>query len=252
MSDREEPLGGGYVNAVVRVGSTVRRRLTEPRPFAHDLLHVLEDAGWSGAPRFLGFDEEGREVLSWIEGHVPWSGTDDPPGIYDDGAVAAVARLVRALHDLTAASPLAEGGEVVCHNDLSPKNTVYQQVRVDDVVAWRPIAFIDWDAAAPGLRIHDVAHVAWQWAANTATSPAAAAQRVRVVVEAYGLDRERRSNLVDTILWWQDRCWRGIQAQIDEGNPAVHHLLDANAVGAVRADFEWTLHHRTALDAALA
>jgi hypothetical protein len=217
----------------------------------HDLLRALEDAGWSGAPRFLGFDEEGREVLSWIEGHVPWSGIDDTPGIDDNGSVAAVARLARALHDLTAASPLAEGGEVVCHNDLSPKNTVYQQARVVDGATWRPIAFIDWDAAAPGLRIHDVAHIAWQWAANTASSPAAAAQRIRVVVDAYGLDPDGRSNLVDTILWWQDRCWRGIQAQIDERNPAVRRLVEADAVGAVRADFEWTLHHRPALDAAL-
>jgi thiamine kinase-like enzyme len=193
-------------------------------------------------------------VLSWIEGHVPWAGIDDPPGIYDDGSATAVARLARAFHDLTAVSPLADRGEVVCHNDLSPKNTVYQQVRVDDAdgVTWRPIAFIDWDAAAPGLRIHDVAHISWQWAANTASSPATAARRIRVIADAYGLDIEGRGNLVDTILWWQDRCWRGIQAQIDEGNQAVRRLVEADAVGAVRADFEWTLHHRKALDAAVA
>jgi hypothetical protein len=34
--------------------------------------------------------------------------------------------LVREFHDLTAGTPLATGGEVVCHNDLSPKNTVYR------------------------------------------------------------------------------------------------------------------------------
>ncbi len=27
----------------------------------------------------------------------------------------------------------------------------------------RPFAFIDWDIAAPGSRIHDVAHVCWQY-----------------------------------------------------------------------------------------
>ena len=49
-----------------------------------------------------------------------------------------------------------------------------------------------------------------------------------------------------------DRCSQGIQAQIDEGNPAVRRLVEADALGSVRADFEWTLHHRKALDAAVA
>jgi hypothetical protein len=48
-----------------------------------------------------------REILSWIDGHVPWSGVDEPPGVYGDAAVARVARLVRELHDLTAGTPLA-------------------------------------------------------------------------------------------------------------------------------------------------
>ena len=175
----------------------------------HELLRTLEDAGWTGAPRFLGIDEHGREVLSWIDGHVPWSGVDEPPSVYDERAVAGVARLVRELHDLTAGSPLAGDGDVVCHNDLSLKNTVYREVSEDGDVTWRPVAFIDWDAAAPGRRIHDVAHLAWQWAANTSSAPESAARLVRVAADAYGLEPADRAELVDTILWWQDRCWRG-------------------------------------------
>ncbi len=67
--------------------------------------------------------------------------------------------MVREFHDLTAGTPLARGAEVVCHNDLSPKNTVY---RGDDGAVLMPAAFLDWDLAAPGERIHDVAHVCWQ------------------------------------------------------------------------------------------
>ena len=224
----------------------------EPRPFVRDLLRVLEEAGWAGAPRFLGMDEEGREVLSWIDGHVPWSGIDEPPSVYDEGSVARVAQLARELHDLTADSPLADGGDVVCHNDLSLKNTVYRETVENGHVIWRPVAFVDWDLAAPGLRIHDVAHIAWQWAANTTSSPDAAARLVRVAVDAYGLDRAGRADLVDTILWWQDRCWRGIQAKIDSDPESVRRLTEAGAVQAVRADYDWTLRHRDILNAALA
>lgn len=49
------------------------------------------------------------------------------------------AGLVREFHDLTAGSTLAGDAEVVCHNDLSPKNTVYR----DPGTGLRPVAFID-------------------------------------------------------------------------------------------------------------
>jgi hypothetical protein len=248
---REERLEGGYINHAVRVGDTVRREIQAPRPFVHDLLRLFEDAGWSGAPRFMGVDAEGREILSWISGLVPWSGIDEPPGIYDDASVAVVAKLVREFHDLTASSPLAGGGNVVCHNDLSPKNTVYR-ARPEDPAQWRPVAFIDWDHAAPGFRLHDLAHVAWQWAANATSTPDVAARLVRVAADSYGLDRTGRADLVDTILWWQDRCWRGIQNRIDRGSKNVRRLEDAGAVGAVRADYQWTVRNRSVLDAALA
>jgi len=106
VTDRDSPLRGGYINAVVRAGDTVRRQVREPRPFVHDLLRRL----------------------------------DEP----------------------------------------------------DD-----------------------------------------------------------RAALVDTILWWQDRCWRGIQAEIDAGTEAVRGLAEAGAVAAVLADFEWTRRHRGTLEAGL-
>ncbi|MEO6087831.1 MAG: hypothetical protein ABIQ18_32435 [Umezawaea sp.] len=64
----EQRLPGGFVNEVVRVGDTVRR----PRSgeFAHRLLEQLD--GWAGAPRLLGVDSRGREVLEFLDGHVAW------------------------------------------------------------------------------------------------------------------------------------------------------------------------------------
>ena len=64
------------------------------------------------------------------------------------------AELVREFHDLTPGTPLAGDAQVVCHNDLAPNNTVYSP----GGSGLRPVAFIDWDLAAPGQRIHDVAH----------------------------------------------------------------------------------------------
>jgi hypothetical protein len=65
------------------------------------------------------------------------------------------------------------------------------------------------------------------------------------------LDGAGRAGLVDRILWWQDRCWRGIQQPIDRGPKSVGRLKDAAAVDAVRAGYDWTFRNRRILDAAL-
>jgi hypothetical protein len=242
----EQHLPGGLVNAVVRVGDTVHRPPSPNAGFIHDLLGHLARRGWPGAPRFLGTDAEGREVLSYLEGHVAWA-PEQPAAVGSDESLATVARLVRQLHDLTAGIPLAGTAEVVCHNDLSPRNTVYRNAGR----GLRPVAFIDWDLAAPGDRLHDLAHACWQFLGlGPATNdPAGAARRMRLLCDSYGL--EDRARLVETILWWQDRCWRGIEAEATAGNPAMRRLCDQGAAADVRAAAAWVAAHRDLLQAAI-
>lgn len=229
---RPQPLPGGFIAAPVRIGDTVRKPPPRDPAFVHRLLGHFEQHGWTGAPRCLGTDDQGRDVLSFIDGDVPWQAGRLPA----PESLAATARLVRAFHDLTAGTGLAGDGEVVCHNDLSPKNTVYR----DGV----PVAFIDWDIAAPGRRIHDVAHLCWQFAGLD--DPEEVGARWRTIADGYRL--EDRSPLVDTVLWWQDRCWRGILAAADAGDPAMARLR--TAVPSIRAAHDWTARNRHRLAAA--
>lgn len=242
----EELLRGGFVTEVVRVGDTVRRRPGRNPGFVHRLLECLERAGWDGAPRFRGVGEEGREILSFLPGHVPWQPAEQMRARSDESLTVA-AELVRQFHDLTAGTCLAGGCEVVCHNDLSPKNTVYR----DRAGVLRPVAFIDWDIAAPGQRIHDIAHVCWQYAGlgPQIEDTAQACWQVRIICDAYGL--ADRAAVVDTILWWQDRCWRGIQAGAAAGDPAMTRLHDSGAAQQVRQQRAWVTRHRTELQADL-
>ena len=241
----EDRLPGGFVTPVVRVGNTVRRRLPDHPEFVHALLQWFERRGWDGAPRFLGTDELGREVLSLVDGHVAWAKAQSP-SVTSDASVARVAALVREFHDLSAGTPLAAGAEVVCHNDLSPKNTVYR----DGGTGLVPVAFIDWDIAAPGKRIHDIAHVCWQFLGlgpGLGADVADAGRRMRLVCDAYGL--ADRSDLLETILWWQDRCWRGIAAQAAAGDPAMIRLRDSGAARTVRDADDWVSSQRAELAA---
>ncbi|WP_309062463.1 phosphotransferase [Streptomyces sp.] len=211
-----------------------------------DLLRLLEAGGWDGAPRFLGVDDKGREVLGHLDGHVAWE-PRQPAAVSSDESLVAVVRLVREFHDPTAGSSLAGTQEVVCHNDLSPKNTVYRPVGGE----LRPVAFIDWDLAAPGARIHDVAHVCWQYLAlgPSVADATEAARRTRLIADGYEL--QDRRPLIPTILWWQDRCRRGIEREAGAGDAAMRRLCDAGAVTEVQRAYQWVSDHRDALERAL-
>ncbi len=53
----------------------------------------------------------------------------------------------------------------------------------------------------------------------------AAARRMRLICDAYGLDD--RVGLLPAIVWWQDRCQRGIEADAARGSAAMTRLRDS-------------------------
>lgn len=114
-----------------------------------------------------------------------------------------------------------------------------------------PLAFVDWDLAAPGERIHDVAHVCWQYLdlGPDVTDLPATARRIALICEAYGLDDTRR--LLDTVLWWQDRCRRGIEAGAERGERGMVALRARGVVDGIRDARAWVAAHRRELGAFL-
>jgi hypothetical protein len=184
-------------------------------------------------------------MCTFVPGLVPWEYDER---VADHDSLAALARLVRAAHDLTAGHSLAEGAEVVCHNDLSFRNTVYHA----EAGMLRPIALIDWDLAAPGRRVHDVAHLCWQFLRLGPGRQADwAGRRMRTVADAYGLADEDRAALLDTVLWWQERCRQGIERGAADGDPAMIALCRAGIPQKVREAHGWTAAHQEELSAFL-
>jgi hypothetical protein len=236
---KEHALDGGAVNRVVRVGATVRREPSPGSAYVRGLLALFERHRWPGAPRFLGTDERGREVFDFIEGRAAVS-PEERAAARTDAALVRTVRLVREFHDLTHGTPLAGDRDVVCHNDLAPKNTVYDG-------DGRPRAFIDWDLAAPGERVHDVAHLCWQYLdlGPGVTDVPEAARRIGLVRETCG--EGDLDGLIDAVLWWQDRCRRGIAAGAERGEEAMVALRDQGVVEQVRAAHDWVADHRREL-----
>ncbi|MGI8551990.1 MAG: phosphotransferase [Dehalococcoidia bacterium] len=200
----EVNLFGGTHGPVIRIGDTVRR---EPRPSTSTvqcLLRHLERAGFDGAPRALGYDEQGREILGFIPGEVVGQGDGGPPPAYlrAESTLVDLARLLHRYHDATAGfvpppdaiwsfqTGAPRAGEVICHNDIGPWNTVFRN--------GRPHAFIDFDTAAPGSREWDVAYALYRFIPFIPdevcirfagwSAPPDRPARLRLFCEAYGLE----------------------------------------------------------------
>lgn len=181
-------------SGVVRVGDTVRRPLHANSEFVHELLRHFEAVGFDGAPRLLGIDDQGREILTYIEGDVLVGPEEDgdPVRILTDRQLASAGRLIRRFHDATAGTALAGDAEVVCHPDLGQHNMVFQGEEA--------VAIIDWDEdVAPGPRRFDLAHALWCLAEIGAQGGAIddQAHRAYVVCDAYGWGD--RSGLIDEL-----------------------------------------------------
>lgn len=174
----EQALDGGCQTVgVVRVGDSVRRPLHARSEYVHAVLEHLAAAGFDGAPRLLGIDEQGREVLSFLAGETL---VRSPFGL-SDARVQSAARLVRRFHDATAGTPLAGDEEIVCHGDLGPHNIVF--------AGERAVGIIDWDEdVGPGPRLVDFADAVWSCAdvCEPAVAVSEQARKVRLMCHAYG------------------------------------------------------------------
>ena len=224
-AEAETALAGGQVNSVFRVGDTVRRAGGRDRSMQHALFAHLAAKGFAAAPQFLGHDNQGREVLTFLPGHVPVG-----EGNFSDPQLAAAARLLRAYHDATADFPpvRAAGAEVMCHNDWTPANTTFLDAL--------PAGMIDFDTALPGTRLWDLTYSAWTWLdlGDTDWEPAEQRRRLELFVAAYD-DPACTPALV--ALGLPARQAGRAQWALAHNNPA--------AVDWARQCLDWTLTHIT-------
>lgn len=248
------PFADGNVSGTVRVGETVRRSAGPWTPAVHAFLSHLRDHGFSGAPDALGMDATGREVLSFIPGETAPASLD---GFDDDATLDAIARLYRSFHAaaqgftpppnavwrVTVGAPTS--GEIVCHNDLAPWNTVF--------AAGVPVALIDWDFATPAAVSWDIAYALWRWVPLYADDrygpPSERARRIRLFCDAYGWDdpvsllpiiAQRQRVLCDTLVTWGETGMPGFAQMLADGHREI-----------IDRDIVYLAQHAPAIESAL-
>jgi len=257
----EEILTGGNVSNVYRSGDTVRRELKPESYKIHDLLKHLENKGFSYAPKFLGIDEKGREVLSFIEGEA--GNYPLQKYMWSDDVLMEIGKMLRLYHDAVSDFPLDDSWEsidntpqpfeVLCHNDFAIYNIIFNHDK--------PVGIIDFDVAGPGPRLWDIAYTLYTCVPlsrfylsetgekvyyDSSQHVNLVKQRIKLFFEAYGKKFEedylemvllRLEGLCKTITRKASEGDIAFQKMIDEGH-LEHYQKDINFIRANRN--EWT------------
>jgi Phosphotransferase enzyme family len=237
----ERRLAGGNAGGAVLVDGTVRRAAGAWTPAVHALLEHLHQRGFERAPRPLGFDEHGREVLTYLPGvtvgdQKPW-----PLWVHADATLVEVADWLREYHRAVTDFVPPSGsvwrlgghwttGQVICHNDAAPYNAAWHDGQLS--------GFFDWDFAGPALPEWDLAFTAFAWVPLHARHVVGAEgftafddrrRRLEVLLARYGWDRG-----VGPLLEVLDKR---LQAHKDDvtglaraGDPFFQQLIDNGAM----------------------
>ncbi len=262
---RVKSASGFHPSHVYRRGSVVVKDAHLWTPTGHTLLRHLEAVGFDAAPRLvgMGFDDEGHELLTYIEGEFT------QPGPWTLEGAASTGHLLRRLHDATASyrpppdavwqpaviRTLGSAGRIVSHCDVAPWNIVARDGRA--------VALIDWDYAGPIDPLVELAQLCWLnaelhddvVAAREGLPPVEErARQLRAIVDAYGLPARQRRGFMDRII---ELVVHETAAEADAANvipdtksadcdPQLVWALTWHARGAA-----WLLRHRRILQQAL-
>ncbi|MFJ8441667.1 phosphotransferase [Kitasatospora griseola] len=260
----DELLTGGLANAgaVLRRGTVVERPAGPNARARHGFLRALRAGGFPGAPLPVGEPAGGREQLEFLTGNVavlPY-----PAWALGEEALVSVGRLLRRWHDASARTPFdqdadwsreladPEGGSLLCHNDVCVENVVFR--------SGTAAALIDFDLAAPGRPVWDVAMTARYWlpvldpttAAETARAHLRVPHRLCLFADAYGLSPADRTALPAVLVQATAVCRAFVARRLAAGEPAFVAYFDASG-GWARWDRleSWLSGQRPLLERAL-
>lgn len=199
----EVTLPGGHATGAVLIGDVVHKPASPWTPTVHTLLRHLEDAGFEGAPRALGFDDQGREMVTYLRGDTVGDTAPWPEWAFADAMLVQVGQWLRRVHDASEsfAPPAdqrwfiggtARPGLIVGHQDAAQYNAVVDGDRL--------VGFYDWDAAGPSTREFDLALSALWWVPFCpphGVEPLGfhdfdgRSRRVHLLLDAYGYEGDR-------------------------------------------------------------
>jgi len=210
------------------------------------LLRHLDRVGFAQAPKPLGIDEHGREMLSYLPGNTVGTRRPWPTWVHSDEALVQVAHWLRNYHAAVADfAPPADAvwregvhwqpGLIVGQNNAAPYNAAW-----DD--QGQLVGFFDWDFAAPVSLEWDVAFTTFAWVplharhvveAEGFTDLGNRPRRLRLFLAEYGW----AGDLMDFVQTVQLRVLAsadGIVRTARRGDPVYQRMLEEGVADSLR------------------
>lgn len=253
---------------VTRIGPTVRRGLSGRAALIHRFLEHLDDVGFAGAPRFLGIDIRGREILTYLRGDV--ARRPYPAWVATEEMLASVAELQRDLHVAAAGFEVPSELEVLARHptgllaDLDGELMCHQDLCIDNVVArdGRAHAFIDFDLAGPCDPILDIAIAMRHWVPLRAPDHLDGAfagmvdddlcRRFAIFCDVHQLGRDARRRVVAAARRFLEAVLPAVRERAAAGHDQFVEVWEEGYERQNVASQRWLSRHGDALEVATA
>src|SRR6185369_8514335 len=198
-------------------------------------------------PRVLGFDEQGREVLTYLPGHV----IDNETTSLTTGQIVSIVDWTRAFHAAVADFhhpgpwryfPIGDA-TIIGHNDIAPYNACFDGNELAGV--------FDWDLAGPSHPLFELAFIAWNcvplW---RPMAPERAGDRLALIADTYGRFDARQ--ILHAVPARIQLMVDGIPAAAAAGDPGMANLMAGGEPARTAASLAALLTRIPAIDRYLA
>lgn len=247
----------GHPNPMQRRGSIVTHPAQPWTATNHAFLRHLAENGFAEAPRVVGFDDSGNELLEWIDGemfpHTVWPNPEQ--SLHDVG------NMLRRMHEIGRQFREPDDavwmpwslhttgpGTVISHGNIAPWHVVFRDGRPVGLIGWEFSGFVD--------PVEEVAVTGWYCAqlfdddvARRQHLPAAPirARWFHAFLDGYGLPQRSRVGLVDRIVRFaiKDNGWYARMQGFRPGDTSAEGLW--TLTWQSRAAL-WTLENRELLE----
>lgn len=250
---QKEVLSGGREGKIIKENNNVVRPSNLWTTYVHTFLKFMHENEFDNIPIPYGVNEEGMELVSFVEGMV--YNDNLPDTILSDDVLIEVAKLLRRYHDigekyvhqltgkevwmLSKHSPI----EVMCHGDFAPYNITFVDGHVHGI--------IDFDTLHPGPRIWDIAYAVYRWIPFVSPKNPdycyplnEQIRRLKLFVDTYDLKDEERKQLPDKIVERIGSLVTYMRNEAASGNEDVQKNIDEGHVKLYLDDIQYIKEHR--------
>ena len=253
---QNEILHGGREGKIAKTADKVIRPSCPATPYIHSALSFMHENGFTSIPKPYGINEDGQEIVSFVEGTV--YNDSFPDEIRTDEVLTQAAALLRRYHDVIQGYmpkltgdeewtlPARTPAEVLCHGDIAPYNMTIVDGHIHGI--------IDFDLLHPGPRLWDIAYAVYRWVPFVSPNNAdyrdgleEQLRRLRLFVDTYGLNADDRQQLPDMMIQRLQYLVAFMMGQADNGNEDFQKNIEDGHAKLYLDDIQYMTEHRQAM-----